>query len=231
MLFQCHRITASRIFTIVLDVLYYRFKNFISWSSNETLTKNMPKCFADVFGSNVTVIIDYFEVFIERPSNIEAAAKTWSDYKHHQTVKFLIGISPQDFIMFISNAYGGRASDKFIVEDITFLESLNQGDLIIADRGFSIDERLYCARVKYPTFLRGRKQMSPEDIESTRKLTSVRIHIERIIRQLKGKYRIFKTPFPIQQLQKIDQDISLIDKIINVCCCFVNWCPPIIPMY
>lgn len=101
--------------------------------------------------------------------------------------------------MFISNAYGGRASDTFIVEDSGFLNNLNPGDLIIADRGFSIDNsvRLYCAKVQYPAFLKGKKQLGAEDIENTRKLASCRIHVERLIRQLKGKYKIFKNTFPL----------------------------------
>ena len=36
------------------------------------------------------VIIDCFEIFIERPMNLKARAQTWSNYmyKHHNTVKF-----------------------------------------------------------------------------------------------------------------------------------------------
>lgn len=232
MLFQCHRTTASRIFENVIDIIYLRFKNFIFWPSHEIICNNMPKCFREFFRDDVTIIIDCFEVTLERPSNLEAAATTWSDYKHNQTMKFLIGISPQGFIMYISKAYGGRASDKFIVEDSGFLKNLNQGDLIIADRGFSIDDmvKLYCARVKYPAFLKGKQQLGEVDIESTRKLASVRIHVERVIRQLKAKFRIFKTPFPIKQIKKIDGELSLVDKIITVCCCFINLCPPIVPI-
>lgn len=204
MIFECHRTTVSRIFENVIDIIYSRFKNFVFWPSRELICNNMPKCFKDSFGDNVTIIIDCFEVTLERPSNLEAAAKTWSDYKHNQTMKFLIGISPQGFIMFISKAYGGRASDKFIVQDSGFLEKLNPGDLILADRGFSIDDmvKLYCARVKYPAFLKGKKQLGEQDIENTRKLASVRIHVERVIRQLKAKFRIFKMPFPIKQIKK-----------------------------
>ena len=37
-------------------------------------------------------------------------AQTWSDYKSHNTIKFLIGITPTGFISFLSNCYGGRAN-------------------------------------------------------------------------------------------------------------------------
>ena len=35
---------------------------------------------------------------MERPKGLMAKAQTWSNYKHHNTVKFLIGISPQGSI-------------------------------------------------------------------------------------------------------------------------------------
>ena len=42
--------------------------------------------------------------------------------KHHNTIKFLVGISPSGFITFLSSSYGGRASDKFITKDSVFYD-------------------------------------------------------------------------------------------------------------
>jgi hypothetical protein len=50
--------------------------------------------------------------------------------------------------MFISKAFGGRASDKFIVEKSGFMNYLLLGDEIMADRGFTIDDLLFPLRVK-----------------------------------------------------------------------------------
>ena len=49
-----------------------------------------------------TVITDCFKVFIEKPSNLLARAQTYSNYKSHNTVKVLIGISPHGSITFVS---------------------------------------------------------------------------------------------------------------------------------
>ena len=46
------------------------------------------------------VMIDCFEVFCERPKSLMARAQTNSNYKHHNTVKYLIGIA-QGVITFI----------------------------------------------------------------------------------------------------------------------------------
>jgi hypothetical protein len=51
----------------------------------------MPMEFRKYFGVKVSIIIDCFEIFIDRPSNLLARAETWSNYKHHNTVKYLIG--------------------------------------------------------------------------------------------------------------------------------------------
>ena len=56
--------------------------------------KTMPIEFRQNFRKCV-VIIDCFEVFMERPTSLMARVQTWSNYKKHNTVKFLIGITPQ----------------------------------------------------------------------------------------------------------------------------------------
>ncbi len=100
----------------------------------------MPQCFRENFGKSVTVIIDCFEVFIDRPSNVLARAATWSTYKHHNTVKVLIGITPQGTISYVSEAWGGRVSDKYLTEFCGFLHNLLPGDVVLADRGFNISD-------------------------------------------------------------------------------------------
>ena len=73
--------------------------------------KTMPMDFHKSF-KQCEIVIDSFEVFIERPTNLKARAQTWSNYKHHKTVKFLIGITPQGAITYyVSKAWGGHVSD------------------------------------------------------------------------------------------------------------------------
>ena len=43
------------------------------------------------------VILDCAEVYIERPKSLINQACTWSEYKHHNTIKFLVGISPTGY--------------------------------------------------------------------------------------------------------------------------------------
>ena len=56
-------------------------------------------------------------------------------------------------------------------------------DLIIADRGFTIDENacMVLAKVKISPFTKGKKQLEKVEVDWSRELSSVRIHIESII--------------------------------------------------
>ena len=69
----------------------------------------------------------------KRPSSLIARAMTWSNCKHHNTVKFLIGVTPQGVISFISKAWGGRVSDKYLTENSGLLRKLLPGDIVFAD--------------------------------------------------------------------------------------------------
>lgn len=67
---------------------------------------------------------------------------TFSDYKHQNTTKVLIGISCYGGVSYVSPAFEGRISDKEICEKSGFYDILNEGDVIMADRGFKIQEEL-----------------------------------------------------------------------------------------
>ena len=100
------------------------------------------------------VIIDCFKVFIHRASNLLARAQTWLSYKHHNTLKVLIRITPQSTISYVSQAYGGQTSDKFLTENCGILNKLLPGGLVLADRGFAIAESVMFqqAQVAIPSF-------------------------------------------------------------------------------
>lgn len=127
--------TISKSFQSTLNVMYIKLQPLVYWPTKDEQVATMPMEFRKYFGLNVAVIIDCFEIFIERPSNLKARAQTWSSYKHHNTAKYLIGISPQGSVSYISQGYGGRASDKFITNNCGFLDKLEYGDVVLADRG------------------------------------------------------------------------------------------------
>ncbi|XP_068204708.1 uncharacterized protein [Palaemon carinicauda] len=222
--------TMSRYFNIVTNILYARIQFLVKWPSRDELRKAMPMCFHVSFGNKVAVILDCFEVFIDRPSNLMARAQTWSSYKHHITVKFLIGITPQGVISYISPAWGGRVSDKYLTENCGFMDNLLPGD-VLADRGFDISDSisLRCATVKIPAFLRGKKQLSASEVFNTRKIANVRIHVERVIGCVRQRYSILNGPMPLDFLTCSGPGKkTLVDKLVVICCALNNLSPPVV---
>ena len=76
-------------------------QELIYWPDREALHKTMPACFQAQasFGKKVAVIINCFEIFIERPSKLQACASTWSTINTN-TMKVLMGIASQGVCIF-----------------------------------------------------------------------------------------------------------------------------------
>ena len=179
-------------------------------------------------------IIDCSEIFIERPCSFTARAQSYSNYKKHNTIKFLIGITPSGAISYLSKCWGGRATDKCITMHSGFLRLLDPGDVILADRGFDIadDIAIHSATLVIPSFTRGKKQLSLQDVECSQRVAKVRIHIERVIGLLKNKYTILQNTLQISLLKrKYDTDYAFVDKVLTVCAALVNLSPSVVPNY
>ena len=221
---------ASRSFQKWLDIMYYRLKFLIMWPSREVIRQNMLPAFKQLY-PNCVCIIDCSEIFTDIPTRFEARSIMYSNYKKHNTIKFLIGITPCGSISFLSQCWGGRVSDKVITQESNFLRHLQQDDVVLADRGFTIadDLAIHGAKLEIPAFTRGKSQLKQREVEYSKQLSTVRIHVERVIGQLKKKFKILKGPLPINLLKhKDDTDVSNIDKILHVCAALTNLCGSIV---
>ena len=224
--------TISRIFSSCISVMDTRLSPLIHWPERAEIWSTMPECFQYSFGKRITVIIDCFEIFIEKPSNLLAQAQTFSSYKHHNTTKVLIGVTPQGTISFVSNAWGGRTSDKFLTENCGVLDKLVPGDMVMADRGFTIHESVAFRRSELviPAFTKGKKQLDPLDVEKTRNISNVRIHVERVIGRLRRKYTILQGILSAEFLMSNPTSPTpVIDHILRACSALVNICPTVVP--
>ena len=204
----------------------------IVWPEREDLQKTMPLCFRQSFGRKVAIVIDCFEVFIDKPTNLMTRAQTWSQYKHHNTAKFLIGITPQGVVAFISAGWGGRVSDKHLTENSGLLTRLNPGDVVLADRGFTIADSVSAmqAQLYLPAFTKGKNQLTALEVERSRTIANVRIHVERVIGSVRQKYTILGGPLPVDFVSKrADDNMPLIDRMVRVCCALTNMCDSVIP--
>ena len=210
----------SQIFNTWIKFLAKQLKPMIYWPDRDTIRSKLPHSLRAY--PNLRCTIDCSEIFIERPRDLKIQALTWSDYKKHNTIKFLVGIAPNTMISFLSKTWGGRASDQFITRESGFLDKVEPGDLILADRGFPLREDLVMkgATLKIPPPSTGIEQMTQENVRVTKKIANARIHVERAIGRMKN-FALLRHTMPITLL-------PIADDIVTVCACLCNFLPPLV---
>lgn len=133
-----------------------------------------------------------------------------------QPLKVLVGIAPCGAITFVSSAYEGSISDKNLFVRSGLLDLLDAGDLVIADRGFDIQDLLqaHSIQLDIPPFLNKRGKFTPQEDMLTKRSARARIHVERAIERMK-KLKIigYKVPFCMRPI--ISQVISIIGFLVN----------------
>lgn len=74
-------------------------------------------------------------------------------------------------------------------------------------------------------------ELRPEEVEETRQTANVRVHVERVIRQLRGKYNMCSDTARMIAISKQNDlfDKDLHEKIVFVCSCLVSMCPSVVP--
>uniref|UniRef100_A0A671XQ01 DDE Tnp4 domain-containing protein n=1 Tax=Sparus aurata TaxID=8175 RepID=A0A671XQ01_SPAAU len=198
-----------------VDIMCEHIKDLIVWLPRETIKATLPKAFKEHF-ANTTCVIDCTETVLQKPKNLDSRSESYSHYYENNTVKYLVAVSPSGVIMFISDAYGGKCSDRYITQNCGFLDYLRAGDEVMGDRGFTVRDLLEERRVNLiiPTFTRKGCQLTNEGVTRTRRIAHARIHVERAIRRLKV-YKILSQTVPINLVPKID-------KILKICAGLVN---------
>ena len=131
----CSASTFSKLFTTWVNFLAYELKAMHPFPTSR------PRLLIRAFKKfpHVSVVLDCTEVFTKRPSGLLNRKHLFSTYKHHNTVKFLVGISPNRYIMYMSDMWGGRASDQYITRECGLLKKLRPGQEVMADRSFLIE--------------------------------------------------------------------------------------------
>lgn len=116
--------------------------------------------------NNCTSIIDCLEICLEKPKN-----------KNHNTVKYLISVTPQGVVSFISKGLEGQTSGKELTERSGYLDKLSVGDVILADVHFNIKESvgLDSTDLKIQAFTKGKLQLCPLELDEMTGLAAVQI--------------------------------------------------------
>lgn len=174
----------------------------------------MPVAFRQVFHK---CACDCFEIFIEEPTHLSAKAETYSKHKHHHTMKYLIGITLQGTVSFISKTCGGRTSDKHLAKRSGFLDLLDTGDVILADRGYGVADAVDPCNAKFKilAFSKAKKQRVPWNWSPYKDLLQLgSMQSESLVRQ---GIEMCTEEYP--------NGLTLLDKIVQVCYALTNLAP------
>lgn len=113
-LFNCDESIVSRLVCSWINFLFLQFGSLSIWPSREGIDQSMPESFKQSF-PKTRAIIDCTEVFVEAPESLHLRSSLYSDYKHHNTYKALVAITPAGSLFFVSELFPGSVSDKEIV--------------------------------------------------------------------------------------------------------------------
>ena len=106
-----------------------------------------------------------------------------------------------------------------------FIKNLLPGDIVLPDRGFNIDELIATVgpSIQIHAFIKGRRQLSGKEVDSTRSIANVIIHVERVIGAVRQKYTMLESTIPIKLVMKREgKEHPALDKIVLVACALTN---------
>ena len=199
--------------------MYFKFKEIPIWPSRQSVDHYMPDCFCCLY-PRTRCIIDATEIYIQMPSNPTAQQLTFSNYKNRNTLKCLIGITPSGAVCFVSDLYGGNISDKKLTAECGILKLLESGDAIMADRGFTIEDILPTGvTLNVPPRLNETGQLTENERSTTRRIASIRIHVERAIERIKNFRILHNIPNTIH---------NSVNQTFFVCAILTNFLPPLV---
>lgn len=215
-LFGMHRTTASEIFKSTITVLAGILAKAVYWPSKEAVVDNLTVHFKKY--SNVRAVLDCTEIPLQRPRDLESRLLTYSWYKGTYTGNVLICETPGGHISYISQVYGGRASDSFITKESKIMEKfLPSIDSVMVDKGFLIEQLCleYHIEMVRPPFLRKNKQLTKHDAERNKSIAAARVHVERAIQRMK-QYKILTSNLGIELFPYIDGIMQVVAGIVNL---------------
>ena len=219
--YSVHPSTISRVFITWVNFMYHKFKEIPLWPSRAQVQQHMPDCFRAKYPST-RVIVDATEIRVVQPTDPAEQQMTFSNYKNTNTFKGLVGITPTGAVSFVSPLYSGNISDKELTRESGLLDLLEVGDHVMADRGFEIEDDLHARGVKLniPPFLRGKSQLETSEIIETRRIASLRIHVEHAIERIKN-FHFFDHVIPASLA-------GIADQAFFVCAVLTNFCGPLV---
>lgn len=129
--------TANSIFITWLNLLHVTLESLLTWTSKGNAASRTPDSFKPK-SPNMYVIIDTTKICVERAPSLVHQSAMFSNNKNHNTYKYLVGISPDQSVTFVSELYEDSVSDEELVQNSGFLDLVEPGDEEMTDKGFKM---------------------------------------------------------------------------------------------
>ena len=117
----------------------------------------------------------------------------------------------------MSSGWGGRVSDKEITVKFWFLDLIEQGDQVLADKSFTVTEEVATMGgiLEILSFTKGKSQLSGGEVDHSRQIANVRILIERVIGRM-TKFNILNMLIALAQVGLLDNIMVCVAGLVNV---------------
>lgn len=100
--------------------MYFKLGQLCIWPHRDVIINNIPKDFKHDYPRTL-VIIDGTEFRIQAPCALGLQSQLYIDHKFSTTLKALIGCDPNGSVIFASELFTARISDKQIVNSLDFI--------------------------------------------------------------------------------------------------------------
>lgn len=190
------------IFKEVIDKMYFVLKQIDIWG----VSYQHPEAYR--------TILDCTKMFVGNDPS------TSSSYNDHPTLKLLVGCDEMSEVNFISDAFAESISDRELIIKSGFLDIVNTGDAVLADKLFDVSDLLESkgVEINIPPHLKGKEHLAKFKMKKTRVTTNRKILIENINCRAR-KNKILITPMEKTLWPRAN-------KIIYICFALVNFCTP-----
>lgn len=202
-------------FILVMDILYSKLQLLGIFPPKSQVIEYMPPPFR-LGNKDVRVIIDFVEFTIEKPNSSVEQQMTFSHNKNANTVKGMIGVTPNGAISFISPLYCGSISDKQLFIKSKLMDRLEPNDVVMADKNVLIANELESigCRLQCPLFLTDNIQCDLSDMVDNCNLSIMQVLIERVEKRIK-QYKFFEGVIPYDSLPFINSIFFIACMVCN----------------
>lgn len=165
--------------------------------------------------NDIQAIIFIYYINIEKPVDPIRDYLTLSDKSKSNVIKYLISVTPNGYIDFVSSGYGGRATDAEIVEYSSYFSTLKlRSNILLFDDFWELVPRIGCQIIRLSSLNRlalvannKKKKMS----------TILSNYIYYFIAQLQS-FSFLKSvkAIPLNEAQLLDDSIKIACSLINL---------------